>query len=81
MNCLVVPLAMLGFVGAISIEMSIAGVTESAVEPVTPPTVAVIVADPADAETADPLASTAAIDVDDELQAAVAVRSWVVPSE
>ena len=84
-NCLVVPLTMLGLAGVTAMETSVAEVTVSVVEPDTLPDVALIVVEPAAAEVANPLepaallmAATAAVD---EFQVAVVVRSCVVLSE
>jgi hypothetical protein len=76
---------MLGLLGVIEIETSVAGVTVNVVEPEMPPDVAVIVVEPAAAEVANPLepavlliAATAAVDV---FHITVVVRSCVVLSE
>jgi hypothetical protein len=84
-NCLVVPSAMLGFVGVIAMETSVAGVTVSVAVPEILPDVAVIVVEPAATDVALPLepaallmAATVAFD---ELQDTAVVRSCVVLSE
>jgi hypothetical protein len=85
MNCRVVPLAMLGLVGVIAMDTSVAGVTVRVVDPDMLPDVAVIVVDPVAAEVADPLepaalliAATSGLD---ELQVTAVVMSCVVLSE
>jgi hypothetical protein len=82
-NCLVVPSAMLGLVGATWIDTSV--FTVSMVLPETPLNVAVIVVDPVAAAEASPLDAavllTVATVVDEELQVTDAVMSWLVLSE
>ncbi len=80
-NCRVDPLAMLGLVGVIDREVSVAGFTVSVAEPEMPPDVTVIVAVPAPIPEAVPAALTVATPVFDEAQDAVDVKSWVVLSE
>ena len=84
-NCLVMPSAMLGFVGDTWIETSVAEVTVSKVPPETPSAVAVMVVEPAPAAVARPLDPamllTGATEVDDELQVTDEVRSWLELSE
>lgn len=84
-NCLVVPSAMLGLVGVIAMETSVAGVTVSVAVPETLPDVAVIVVEPAATDVTFPLepaallmAATAAVD---DFHITVVVRSCVVLSE
>jgi hypothetical protein len=84
-NCCVVPGAMLGLVGLIAMDTSVAGVTVSKVEPAMFPDVAVIVVEPAVADVANPfepdellIAATAVVE---ELHVTVTVRSCVVLSE
>jgi hypothetical protein len=84
-NCCVVPLRMLGFVGVTAMDTSVAEVTVSVVDPDLPPDIALIVVEPAVAEVASPLdpaellmAATAAVD---EYQVTAVVRSCVVLSE
>ena len=76
---------MLGSVGVIAKETSVARFTVSVVDADTLPDVAEIVAEPAATEVASPFDPAAllmaATPVDDELQVAEAVRSWVVLSE
>ena len=79
-NCLEVPSAMLGLVGEIWIEDSVAEVTVSVVLPDFPPKVAVIVGEPAATEVAKPFELMAATEVEDEDQVTESVRSWLVPS-
>jgi len=84
-NCLVVPSAMLGFVGSTSTDTSVAAVTVSVVLPEIPPNVAVIVVDPAAAAAASPLEPaellTVATVVDEEVQVTEAVIFWLLLSE
>ena len=84
-NCLDVPFAMLGLVGVIAMETSVAVVTTRVVDPETLPDTAVIVVEPVAAAEADPLEPVAllivATPVLDELQVADAVRFCVVLSE
>jgi hypothetical protein len=80
-NCLVVPSAMLGLVGATWTETSVAEVTVSKVLPETAPDVAVTVIEPAAAAAARPALPTVATVVDDELQTTDAVMSWLALSE
>jgi hypothetical protein len=84
-NCLLVPSAMLGFVGSTSTDTSVAVVTVSVVLPEIPPNVAVIVVDPAATAVARPLEPavllTVATVVNEELQATEAVMSWLLLSE
>ena len=84
---MVVPSAMLGFVGVTWIEDSVteAGATVSVVLPDLPLKEAVIVAVPAPTGVASPLEPCAllivAIAFDEEPQVTDAVRSWLVLSE
>lgn len=84
-NCLPVPLAILGLVGVIAMEVNVAGVTVSVVEPETLPEVAVIVVAPVVADVASPCEPAvlliAAAPVFEELQRTEVVRSCVVLSE
>jgi len=70
---------MLGFVGVIDRDTSVAGVTDSVVEPETLPNAAPIVVDPEATEVADPLEPAVllivATAVEDELQITNAVKS------
>ncbi len=76
---------MLGLVGVISRETSVAGVTVSVVDPDVEPDVAVIIVEPMAAAVATPSEPAVllipATDGDDELQTTIDVRSWVVLSE
>ena len=85
MNCWVVPLVMLGLVGVIATDMSVAGVTVRLVDPDMLTDVAVIVVEPAATEVADPVEPAAllmvATPVLDELQVTAVVRFCVVLSE
>ncbi len=80
-------MATLGFVGAMLIETSVAGVTVSTVVPYIPVegSVAVMVAAPAATDVANPFVPEAllmvAVPLADELHVAKAVRSCVVVSE
>ena len=84
-NCLVVPLTMLGLVGLTAMDMSVAEVTVNVVDPDILPDVAVIVVEPVVTEEAKPLEPAAllmaATPVADEFQVTAVVRSWVVLSE
>jgi hypothetical protein len=83
-NWRVVPFAMLGLVGVMARETSVAGVTVRVVEADTPPDVARIVVEPVSTEVASPFEPDAllivAMFVAEELQVTDAVRSWVEPS-
>ena len=85
MNCLVVPVAMLGLAGVTAMETSVVAVMVRVVEPEMLPDVARIVVDPAAADLARPLEPAAllivATAVLEELQVADAVRFCVEPSE
>ena len=74
-----------GFVGVIEMDASVGGVTASVVEPDILPQDAVTVARPVAAEVAKPLEPSAllmaATSEGEQLQVAVAVRSWAVLSE
>jgi hypothetical protein len=74
-----------GLTGVTEIDVSVAGVTVSEVDPDTLPDVAVIVVEPAATEVASPLEPAAllivAMPVLDELQVTVVVRFCVVLSE
>jgi hypothetical protein len=73
------PFAIDALDGVIDKETRTAGVTVSVAEPVIVPDLAVIVAVPWATLVANPLALTVAIEVADEVQAAVPVRFCVVP--
>jgi hypothetical protein len=79
LNCWVVPIAMLGFVGLIVSDTSVAPVTVRVVVPERPPDTAVIVVTPAATGVALPLLPATllmvAMDVADEPQVADVVRS------
>ncbi len=76
---------MLGLVGVISRETSVAGVTVSVIDPDVEPDVAVIIVEPMAAEVAIPSEPAVllipATDGDEELQTTSDVRSRVEPSE
>jgi hypothetical protein len=84
LNCTVCPAATDGVTGATTIDVRVGttttAVTVSVVEPVTvePVTLAVIVVDPAATGVANPPEVIVAVDVVDEVQVAVAVKSCVV---
>ena len=80
-NCSVVPLAMLGLAGVTAIESRAAGLTVRTVEPLTPPSVALIVDVPVATPVASPLALIVATEVVAEAQVTWPVRSCVVLSE
>ncbi len=83
-NCLVVPLTMLGLTGVIAMDTSVAAVTVRVVDPETLPDAAVIVVEPGATDVASPWEPaallTAATAVLDELHATEVVRFCVVPS-
>ena len=79
-NCCVPPAATDGFTGVTAIELSIAAVTVSVVEPVTLPLVALIVEVPAFNALARPEALIVAVVVLEDAHVAVVVRFCVVPS-
>jgi hypothetical protein len=76
---------MLGLVGVIAIDTSVAGVTVRVVDPDMLPDFAVIVVDPVATGVADPLEPAAllivATAISDELQVTAVVRFCVVLSE
>jgi hypothetical protein len=78
-NCCVMPRAMEGAAGVREIELNVAPVTVSAVDPLIVPEVAVIVVVPAVAPVANPPLPMAATEVADEVQIDVVVRFLVVP--
>ncbi len=84
-NCSIEPFVMLGFVGVIPMETSVAGVMVKRVVADIPPDVAMIVADPVPTGVASPLEPAAllmaAAVVADELHVAEFVRFCVDPSE
>ena len=80
-NCFVVPSAMLGFVGVIERDESVAGFTVRVVDPDMVPDVTVIVVVPAVTDVAKPPALIVATPVLEEAQVDVNVRSCVVLSE
>ena len=81
MNCLVRPLAILGFAGVTVIELRVAAVTVSVVFPDMLFNVALITEVPAVKPVARPPAVTVATSVVSDDQATDAVISWEVPSE
>ena len=80
-NCWVVPLAMLGLAGVTAIDCRTAAVTVSTVEPVTPPSVALMVEVPAATPVASPAAVMVATEVVAEAQVTWLVRFCVELSE
>jgi len=66
--CLVVPTAMLAFVGVTAMETRVAPETVSDAVPLTEPEAAVMVALPVPTPVASPFTSTAATEIEDELQ-------------
>jgi len=76
---------MLGFVGPMARDTSVAVVTVRVVDPATPPTAAVIVVVPAAIDVALPLEPAAllmeATALFEEVQLADCVKSWVLASE
>ncbi len=84
-NCCAVLDAIFALAGVIETDTSVAGVTVSAVDPDTPPDAAVMIVAPAAEEVTRPLEPAALLTTAtaeaDEVQAAAAVRSRVVPSE
>jgi hypothetical protein len=78
-NCLVVPTAMLEVAGVTAMETRVAAVIVSDAVPLTPPEVAVTVAVPVPVLLANPVASIAATDDDDEDQL-TEVSNCVLPS-
>jgi hypothetical protein len=81
MNCCVVPLVMLGLDGSTLIVFKGGAVTMSTVEPVTPFSLALIVALPTDAAVAKPAVVIVATEVVSEAQVTWLVRSCVELSE
>ncbi len=79
-NCCVVPRAIVAVDGLIAIEVSVAEVTVSSVEPLMEPEVTEIVAVPAAMLVAKPALLIVAVDGVSEDHAAVLVRLWVLPS-
>ena len=80
MNCWVRPATTEGFWGVTEIEVNVAAVTVSVVEPLIEPDLAVMVALPAAMPVAKPVVPLmVATEVLDELQVAVVVRFCVVP--
>jgi hypothetical protein len=84
-NCWVDPCEIEGLTGVTAIDVRVAGVTVSVVDPDMLPDAAVIVVEPAATGVATPLEPVAllivAMPVLDELQATVVVRFCVEPSE
>jgi hypothetical protein len=80
-NCCVSPSGTDGRAGVTAMDTSGEGVTVSPVEPETEPDTAVMVVDPGATAIACPEASIVATAVFEELQFALALRSWVLPSE
>ena len=71
---------MLGFAGVRAIDVKVAGVTVSVVDPLTEPSWAVMVVEPVLEVEARPVAEMVATVVLEEVQVTVAVRFCVVPS-
>ena len=80
-NCWMVPVGRLGVAGVTAMEDKVAEFTVRSVLPVTPPGVAVMVAEPGPMAVARPLLSTVVTAGFDELQVTSAVMLWLVPSE
>ena len=80
-NCWVSPLATLGLAGVTAIDWSTAAVTVSTVEPLTPPSVALIVEVPVATAVARPAAVIVATEVVAEAQVTWLVRFCVELSE
>ena len=78
-NCLVVPTAMLEFAGVTAIETRVALVTVNDAVPLTDPEVAVMVAVPVPVLVTKPVASTVAIEFEEEVQVNEG-NSCVLPS-
>ena len=85
MICWVVPRIMLGLVGVTAMDTSVAAVTARVVDPDMVPDVAVSVVEPVVVGVANPFDPAALLMVAtlvlEELQVAVVVRFWVLPSE
>ena len=79
-NCIVLPRAIEGLTGVISIETNWAAVTVKVVLPAIAPDVAVIVVEPTASDVARPLLLIVATPVFDELQTTCPVKSCVVAS-
>jgi len=80
-NCSVAPTAKLTPVGVTAIEVIAFPVTVSVVVPLTPPTIAVIVVDPAATAVASPVALMVAAAALELVQVAVELTFAVVPFE
>ena len=80
-NCSVSPLGTLGLAGVTAIDCKTAAVTVSTVEPVTPPSVALIVEVPVDTAVARPPLVMVATEVVADAQVTWLVRSCVELSE
>jgi hypothetical protein len=78
-NCSVAPTAKLTPVGVTAIEVIAFAVTVSVVVPLTPPTIAVIVLDPAATAVANPVAPMVAAAALELVQVAVELTFAVVP--
>jgi hypothetical protein len=79
-NCSVLPFAIEGFAGVTAIDISVAEVTVSTVEPLTLPEIAMIVLDPAAFAVAIPPGAIVAVFVFWDCQLTEALRSFVEPS-
>jgi len=80
MNCSVAPLGIEGFAGATPIETSVAAVTVKAVEPLTDPEAAWMVVLPGARPVARPELLMVATEGFNEVQVAMLVTKWVLPS-
>jgi len=79
-NCCFAPNAIEGFAGVTAIETRAAAVTVRVVDPVTVPELAATVVVPTPVPVASPTLEIVATPCDEELQFAVLVRFWVLPS-
>ena len=79
-NCTVVPLVIDEVAGVTTIEVRVASVTVTVVEPETLSCIAVTVAVPTALPVSKPPGSTVAMPAGAEVQLALSVRSCVVPS-
>lgn len=67
------------FAGVIAMETSDGALTVKTVDPLTDPELALMLVDPMDFAVATPAELMDAVAVDEELQATLLVRFWVVP--
>ncbi len=68
------------FAGVTAIESMVAGVTVRVLDPLMDPELALMVAFPTAVAVTNPVAETVAVVTAEELQVAVLVRSWELPS-